>query len=271
MSVPQRHEPPASEPDPYQLLPQRPLGAIPVGLPAAQQRPAAPRADLDVALVVLEKKRRALARLLDPTERLPPLLPTYLAAATRSSFALDGVTLAREDLDALLARGAAGRPFRSRQAQRVRNHVAVLRHAERLVRGGQPLETNDVIRWYASIACGLSTAAIDGPTQARLADVVARVNSPQLRLRPAIEDAAALHLALLRHPFVPAFNGILARVLLHAHLGRCGLPPVVFPVEQDARCEPKPDVFAHRLVELLITAYDALVVLRRNATSTATA
>jgi hypothetical protein len=135
-----------------------------------------------------------------------------------------------------LAVGSAGRAFRSRSAQRIRNHVAILRSIDQALRIGQPLRSSAVLRWYTSISSGLSTTALDAATMTRLDLAVRRINSPQLRLQPAVQEIATLHASLLADPLVPSFNGILSRLLLHFHLGRCKLSPILFdPTEDPAR------------------------------------
>jgi hypothetical protein len=47
------------------------------------------------------------------------------------------------------------------------------------------LTTNGVIRWYTGISAGLSTTGLNQTTEARLAEVVRRINSPQMRMQPA--------------------------------------------------------------------------------------
>src|SRR5687768_2519832 len=156
---------------------------------------------------------------------------------------------------AALARGGAARAFRSRQQQRVRNHVAILRHLESLLRRGGTLKSPDVVRWYTSVACGLSTTQLDEPTTARLDAVVRQINSPHLRLRPAVQGIARVHRQMLADPVVPSFNGILARLLLRYHLGRCGLPPVLFVPERDATVLLDEQRLLARLLELIDEAY----------------
>ena len=56
----------------------------------------------------------------------------------------------------------------------------------------------------------------------------ARIDSPQLRLQPAVHEIARTHVELLSDALFPSFNGILSRLLMRYHLGRCGLPAVVF-------------------------------------------
>jgi hypothetical protein len=186
--------------------------------------------------------------------------PGYFEAATDASFRLDGLVLPPDDLAAALARGSAGKAFRSRQQQRARNHVAILRSLEKMLRGGGALKPGDVVRWYTSIACGLSTTALDEPTTARLEAVVRRINSPQLRLKPAVQEIAQLYRQWLSDPLVPSFNGILARLLLRYHLGRCGLPPVLFVPELDGGSQmPDERRMLERMLELIDAAYAALL------------
>jgi hypothetical protein len=64
---------------------------------------------------------------------------------------------------------------------------------------------------------------------------------------------------LLADPLVPAFNGILARLLLRYHLGRCKLPAVVFDAEADRRVSGGGEGMVRRLVELLERSYDQLL------------
>ena len=67
---------------------------------------------------------------------------------------------------------------------------------------------------------------------------------------------AALHVGLLSDPFVPGFNGILARFLLRYHMGRCGMPPVVFDPELDPERLRSPPKLEARLLELIVQSRD---------------
>jgi hypothetical protein len=208
---------------------------------AAASRPAAgaapPPGDIDWPAWSrnTERKRRLAARQEGSASPAAPApLPLgYFLAATDASFRLDGLDLPRRDVEAALARGWGARAFRPRQQQRVRNHVAILHRIERLLRRGESLKSAEVVRWYTSVACGLSTTQLDEPMTVRLDTVVRQVNSPHLRLCPAVQGIARLHRQMLADPVVPSFNGILARLLLRYHLGRCGLPPVIFVPESD--------------------------------------
>lgn len=237
------------------MIPQRrPLGPAPVSGPRHLDLPT----PIDWVQWVrkIERHRRLLSRVA-PLFR-NPFWPAYYVEATASSFRLEGLVVPRTDLAATLARGGARAVFRSRQQQRARNHVAILRHVERLLRDGLSLEPDDVIRWYTSVACGLSTdTRLGGPTSLRLESLLRQVNSPHLRLCPAVQGIARLHRQMLADPVVPSFNGILARLVLRYHLGRCGLPPAVFKGETDApRLLEEPRLLA-RLMELIDESYAA--------------
>ena len=208
---------------------------------------------------------RALERMKRSAERAAPAawrdgpFPGYFCRSTYASFRLDGLQASEAEVAQALARGSAARACRSRPAQRVRNHVAVLREVERLLRGGEPLPAGQVIRWYTSIASGLSSGRIDDHTASRVNQIVTTMNSPQMRLWPAVKEIAALHVRLLADPFVPGFNGILARVLLRYHLGRCGLPPVLFDPDSDGPLLASDATLLPRLLVLLGESYDRLV------------
>jgi hypothetical protein len=187
--------------------------------------------DWSAWLRLIERRRRLLRRHHAPTagRRAARLAGEHLAALTYASFRLDGLDLTEAEVSRALARAAATRSLPSRQSQRIRNHVAILRRVESALRLGQPLKTAAVVRWYTSVSCGLCLSSLDGAAISRLDHVIRRINSPQLRLQPAITDIAALHAELIAEPLVPSFNGILARLLLQYHLGRCHLPPVSLP------------------------------------------
>jgi hypothetical protein len=134
--------------------------------------------------------------------------------------------------------------------------VAILHRVESLLRRGQPLQTADVIRWYTSIASGLSAGGLAPGILGRIERIVSAVNSPRLRLGPAVQEVAALHVNLLADPFVPGFNGIMARLLLRYHMGRCGLPPVAFDPETDPPRLASVSTLEPRLLELIVQGYD---------------
>jgi hypothetical protein len=197
--------------------------------------------------------RALLRRRVEPTGA--PLPADYVERATCASFQMDGVPLAAAEFQTALAR-VGTRGCRSRAAQRVRNHVAILRRIESLLARPQPLQTADVVRWYTSIASGLSAGGITDAALERIDRVVSAVNSPRLRFSPAVKEVAALHVNLLTDPFVPGFNGILARLLLRYHMGRCGLPPIVFDPETDPPRLATVSKLEPRLLELIKQSYD---------------
>ncbi len=161
-------------------------------------------------------------------------------------------------LDAVNA-GTHRQALRSRGAQRIRNHFSILHHVEASVRIGESLNAGAVMRWYTTIGSGLINAALTDSAMDRMDQVVRRINSPQLRLQAALHDIARLHVQLLTDPLVPSFNGILARLLLRYHLGRVGLPPVVFHPEQDAPKLLDDTMLLARLLELVDVSYDLLL------------
>ena len=218
-------------------------------------RPRGPRGTPDVPRLMraLERTRRASARVPPPGARDGPL-PNYYERFTHMSFRLDGLEVSEDEVREALGHGAAARACRTCQARRIRNHAAILRRIERLLRDGRALTAGDVIRWYTLVACGLSCGGIDEQTPCRLERIVSGMNSPQLRLGPALRDIAAVHVRLLGDPFVPGFNGILARLLLRYHLGRCGLPPVLFhPL--DTTTPDSEATLLPKLLELLLESY----------------
>ena len=221
---------------------------------AADARPPQ-AADYKRAVRTLERKRRILARAAAASAAGEPF-PAYYERSTYVSFRLDGLDVSEAEVRDALAHRAAARACRTCSSRRIRNHAAILRHIELLLRRGQPAGGRDVIRWYTSVACGLSGGRIDGQTPGRLDQIVSAMNSPQLRLWPAVRDVAAAHVRLLNDPFVPGFNGILARLLLRYHLGRCGLPPVLFDEQHDPPRVGDVSAFLPRLLDLLDESYD---------------
>jgi hypothetical protein len=204
-----------------------------------------------------ERKRRLLVR--DEPRRPRSLPSTYFIHATYSSFRLDGIDVTEHEVLASLASGPARQSLRSRAAQRIRNHVSILHHIESSIRIGESLKAPVVIRWYTTIGSGLITAALPDAMIDRLDQAVRRINSPQLRLQPALGDIARLHVQLLTDPLAPSFNGILARLLLRYHLGRVGLPPVVFEPEADAPALLDETMLLRRLLQLIDSSYDQLL------------
>lgn len=224
--------------------------------PPPPTRPRGGAAEQARLLRFLENRRQTTSPLAGPAQQGP--FAGYYPRATYSSFRMEGVPLDAADFAAALTRGAAARSCRTRCAQRLRNHVAVLYHLELLLRRRQPLESGSVIRWYTSIACGLSAGTIDAHALRRIEQIVAAVSSPQLRLVRAVKEVASVHVRLLADPFVPGFNGILARLLLRYHLGRCGLPPVLLDPERDPPLLRDEATFFLRLLEMLRASYESM-------------
>lgn len=181
-------------------------------------------------LRTIERKRRSLHY--TGSRGYPVPLSSYYWSATLGSFLLDGITLSEAQVREAVRPKPSGKAVRSRLRQRIRNHIGILKQIERDLRFVRPLKTEAVVRWYTSISCGLSTAMLSLERYTRLEQVVAQTNSPHLRSQQAVIEIARLHANILRDDLVPSFNGILARLILRYHLGRCGFPPVVF----DATC-----------------------------------
>jgi len=209
-------------------------------------------------LRVIQRKRRMAAKPDAPhdTRRITPPPADYFAIATLRSFQLEGIPLNQSEFTHAMARGWGTNALRSRTDQRVRNHVAILRRIESSLRAGATLTSQTVLRWYTSISCGLSLAALDETTMARLENVVRRINSPQFRLQPAITEIAQIHAQLNSDPLVPSFNGILARLLLQYHLGRCGLPRVLFDTTADSTLLKDEPRLLKRILEMVEAAYE---------------
>jgi hypothetical protein len=182
----------------------------------------------------------------------------YYVQATWVSFLLEGLDVTEEEVREALGHGSDRGGLRARQALRLRNHAAILHRIENDLAQGLPLTGDDVLRWYVAMSAGLSPTGLDQAAAARLDEVVRRVNAPQLRLGPALREVAQTHARLLADPLVPSFNGILARLLLRYHLGRCGLPAVVFDLQVDAR-RTDAEGMLRRLVELLELSYNQLL------------
>ena len=74
-----------------------------------------------------------------------------------------------------------------------------------------------------------------------------------------MQEITGVHVRLLTDPFVPGFNGIMARLLLRYHLGRCGLPPLVFDPDTDGPLLSAESTLLPRLLDLILLAYDRRV------------
>lgn len=239
-----------------------------------RKRRALDRAALDASAAQGERTRLTGAdgAAAEPARGRSRAPRTFLARVTWASFQLDGIDLAEREVSDALARGQRasmhGMPglgaFRAPQAPRLRNHVAILRRIECHIRRAQPLTAGTVIRWYANIGCGLSTALLDSESLSRLERVVRRANSPHMHLRPAVEEAVRVYWELLSDPLIPSFNGILARLLLDYHLGRCGIPPVLFDPTRDRPAANQWPAFLGHLLERIDTSYASLIAARSN-------
>jgi len=151
-----------------------------------------------------------------------------LSRATYADFRIEGLEVEEGQVCAALAVGIERRVFRPRQAQRFRNYAAIHHHIAKMLRAGQELEAGAVVRWYTSISCGLCPGELADSAQQRLGEMLHWINAPEFRLQSATHQIVHLHVQLMADPLVPSFNGILARLLLRFHLGRCGFPPVIF-------------------------------------------
>lgn len=215
-------------------------------------------------LRVIERKRRLLIRSDASQFRYPG---HWLTRITQSSFILEGIALQPHDVVDAVSTPSRKRGVRSPTAQRIRNHVAILRAIERALRRGHSLKLPDVLRWYTMLGNGLSTTMPSGQKLARLDQVIRRINFPNLRLQPAITEIAQVHVESLADALVPSFHGIVARLMLHFHLGRCGLCGVAFDPPNDGPHLLNETWLMARLLELLDDSYDQLLLSRRAATT----
>jgi hypothetical protein len=214
-------------------------------------RPMSVAVDWPYWLRSIERKRHPPG-----TTTRPPLAPDVASRATLTSFLLEGIEVSESDLDEARTPALRGRAFRSRARQRVRNHLAIQLAIERCLQRRQTLTSAQVVRWYTSISSGLSMTDLAMPGLERMDRIVRRINSPQMRLQPAIQEVAQLHADLLADAMFPSFNGILARLLLHVHLGHCGLPPVIFDPKLDPPRFAQGALLLPRLLELIDQALE---------------
>jgi len=149
-----------------------------------------------------------------------------VAEATAGSFRLGGIQIQAEVVRSTISHHSFGH-LRSRLQQRIRNHAGIFYQIERQLRLHVPLKVEGVIQWYTRLSAGLSTTMLAEPKVERLSQIVERINSPHPRVGPALNEIADTYFATTRDILIPSFGGILARLLLHYHLGRCGLRPVV--------------------------------------------
>jgi hypothetical protein len=199
---------------------------------------------------LIERKRAMFA---DETATHAPR--ERLIRQTVASFRLDGIDLSEPLLTEAFARRVAHPQMRPAQAQRIRNHVAILHRIELSLAHGQPLKSPSVLGWYTSVGCGLCTTGPDDSALSRLELLVRRINSPHMRLDPAVREMCDLHARMLADPIFPGFNGIMARLLLRFHLGRCKLPAILFRAD-DAAIAPDCNKLLPRMVQLIDQAYD---------------
>lgn len=157
----------------------------------------------------------------------------FLGKTTLISLRLEGLEAGEGDVIGAMMNGGVRGDLRSRRAQLVRNHVAIQLQVERLLRNAVPLKPSHILSWYASLCSGRPTTGLDAAGLTRLEQVSRQVNSPPLHLQAALSDIATLHADLLHDPLVPSFEGMLARLLLQYHLGRCGLPMILFDTHTD--------------------------------------
>lgn len=75
-------------------------------------------------LRLIQRKHRMSARP-DAAHAGQPSV-SYFAAVTLSSFQLEGIPLNPAEVNQAVSHGVAGKGFRSRSCQRIRNHVAIL-------------------------------------------------------------------------------------------------------------------------------------------------
>jgi hypothetical protein len=217
----------------------------PIPVNAAQPSPG----DWSVWLRLIERQRRLLSRMWPAGWKIPI---AFLVRMTVVSFRLDGVEVTEAQASEALHSQPVRRPVRSRLSQRFRSHLAILRHIQRLLSTGQALTVSAVMRWYASISCGLCTSSLTTATMDRLSAVVSHISSPRLRHQPAVQEVASLHAQLMADPLVPSFNGIMTRLLLcyptyrNACSGRSSPLIVLHPLGLLAHFLDRPDVQERR-------------------------
>ena len=183
---------------------------------------------------------------------------SFIERSTHSSYQLDGVTLppgaVREAMNARAGKWA----MRPRTAQRIRNHASIQFQIERMLRRRIGLSAGTLVRWYTSLSTGLCGTQMQRSEVERLESVAARVNVTPHRVGAALDQVAALQVELLSEPVVPSFSGIFARLVLHMHLGRCGLPPVVMDSGVDSSVLKQPSRLSTKLAEMVARSYEQL-------------
>ena len=202
----------------------------------------------------LERQRRLFAR----TLAMRTLPRQALVELTLASFRMEQIATDYQEIAHALARTPNCTGLRSPHLLRIRNHIAILLRIDQALARREDLQPMGVLRWYTSLSRGLSIAGVDPSRVDRLAVRLRQINSPALIVQSALPQIAAAHAQLLCDPIFPGFNGILARLLLRYHLGRCLLPPVVFDPDRDRAVALAPGTLLPRLVELLTEAYQRL-------------
>jgi hypothetical protein len=228
----------------------------PAAAPGAAPTNGTPSPDWNLWLRLIERKRRLMARLW-PMGR--PFAISFFLAMTIASFRLDGLTMGEAEANEALTNTRQKNRMRSRLSQRIRNHLAILRSIQRLLSAGQSLTVSMVVRWYTSISCGLSNSQLTQATMDRISAVVGKMSSPRLRLQPAVQEVATLHAQLMADPLVPSFNGIMTRLLLTYHLGRCGLPPILFDPIADGQILANDTKLLPRMMDLIDNSYSMML------------
>ena len=211
--------------------------------------------DGEVAALVWQIERLRKHKLNERREDL-----ALLGKMTLMSLRLDGVEVGEADVVEALLKGGVRGDLRSRRAQLIRNHVAIQLHIERCIGKAVPLKASAFLGWYALLCSGRPAAGIGAFGMARIEQVCRQINSPPMQLQAALVEIATLHCGLLQDPLLPGFNGILARLLLRYHLGRCALPQIMLGADADGFDCIDPHRLYARLVMLL---YQRLVQLRR--------
>jgi hypothetical protein len=215
----------------------------------------APLPALAHGMRLIERKRAIFA---DTNGKLAPR--DRLIRQTVASFQLDGIDVSETLIAEAFVRRVVHPHMRPAPAQRIRNHVAILHKIELALHHGDSLKSRAVLGWYTSVGCGLCTTGPDDSALGRLELLVRRINSPHLRLDPAVREMCDLHARTLSDPIFPGFNGIMARLLLRFHLGRCKLPAVLFKPD-DATLLQDWNKLLPRMVQLIDQAYDQAPLL----------
>ncbi|HMO26104.1 MAG TPA: hypothetical protein PKB10_07525, partial [Tepidisphaeraceae bacterium] len=79
------------------------------------------------------------------------------------------------------------------------------------------------------------------------------------RLQPAVQEIVSMHVQALADELVPSFSGIIARLLLHYHLGRCGLPPIAFDAATDGPLLLNEPQLLGRILTRIDESFDVLI------------